>query len=201
MKNNPKLLFLLCAKSGAGKDSILKEIISQLGLKNALSFTTRPPRIREQNMVDYEFISQEDFKYKLQNNEIAEYVTYDVVNDQGLPDKWHYGLSMNQLTKDEFIITIVNPIGKKTIENMPEFKDKIVSILIDADDELRLKRILNRDNMTNEKCKEMCRRYFSDEDHFKDIYCDYIVYNNGELKECVQKVKEIIVEEMARVCL
>lgn len=201
MKNNPKLLFLLCAKSGAGKDSILKEITSQLGLQNALSFTTRPPRIKEQNMVDYEFITKDDFKYKLQNNEIAEYVTYDVVNEEGLPDKWHYGLSMNQLTKDDFIITIVNPIGKKTLENMPEFKDKIVSILIETNDSLRLQRILDRDNMTNEKCREMCRRYFSDAKDFENICCDYIVYNNGELKECVSKVREIIVEEIMRVCL
>lgn len=197
MKNNPKKLFLILGKSASGKDSILKEIISQLDIFNAISFTTRPMRMNEKNLVDYEFITPEDFKYKLNNNEIAEHVTYDVINEQGEPDQWHYGLSMNQLTKSPYIVTIVNPIGFKTLENMEEFKGKIVSILIETpNDKDRLLRMFSRDNITNQKCYEICRRYFADLEDFKDIMCDYIVYNDGDFNNAVNQVKSIIKEEM-----
>lgn len=197
MKNNPKKLFLILGKSASGKDSILKEVVSQLDISNAISFTTRPMRMNEKNLVDYEFITPEDFKYKLSNNEIAEHVTYDVINEQGESDQWHYGLSMNQLTKSPYIITIVNPIGFKTLENMEKFKDNIVSILIETtSDKDRLLRMFNRDNITNQKCSEICRRYFADLDDFKDIMCDYIVYNDGDFNNAVKQVKNIIKEEI-----
>ena len=197
VKNNPEKLFLILGKSASGKDSILKEILSQLDISNAISFTTRPMRMNEKNLVDYEFITTEDFKYKLINNEIAEHVTYDVINELGESDQWHYGLSMNQLTKAPYIATIVNPIGFKTLENMDEFKGKIVSILIETpNDKDRLLRMFGRDNITNQKCSEICRRYFADLEDFKDIICDYIVYNDGNFNDAVKQVKNIIIEEI-----
>lgn len=196
MKN--KKIFMLIGKSGTGKDTIAKEICKSLGLEFALSFTTRPKREGETNLVEYEFISHNDFKQKQLNNEIAEYVKYNVINDKGDPDEWFYGLSMHQLTKSKYILAIVNPKGKEVLEEIPSIKDNLVSILVDIpSDKDRILRILDRENITNEKFLEICRRALADNKDFKDIMCDYIVYNDSTLEDSVQQLKNIIIEEMS----
>lgn len=194
-----KKIFLLVGKSSSGKNAILDEMAKQLSLKVALSFTTRPKREGEVNLKDYEFITKEDFQHKLINNEIIESVHYDVINTNGKSDKWYYGLSSSQLLQEGYVIAIVNPYGKETLESIPYIKDKLVSILIDTPcDKTRLLRAFDRENMTNEKVMEVCRRALADDKDLKDVYCDYVVYNNGTLDKCFRDTRRIIAEEMMR---
>jgi guanylate kinase len=67
-------IIIITAPSGAGKTSItryLMEAFPQLAF--SISAATRSPRGTEKNGLDYHFMSMEDFKNKIQQNEFVEW--------------------------------------------------------------------------------------------------------------------------------
>lgn len=69
----PKLI-IISAPSGAGKSTLVKYLLTQnLGLEFSVSATCRQARGKEQHGKDYYFISEEEFKQKINNNEFIEY--------------------------------------------------------------------------------------------------------------------------------
>ena len=67
-------LIIFSAPSGSGKSTIIKYLLEQhLNLAFSISATSRPPRGEEKNGVDYYFLSPEEFREKIANNEFLEY--------------------------------------------------------------------------------------------------------------------------------
>jgi guanylate kinase len=55
-------LFIVCAPSGAGKTSLVKELLAlEPGVRLSVSYTTRPPRAGEVEGADYHFVSPDAF--------------------------------------------------------------------------------------------------------------------------------------------
>ena len=69
-----KKAIIFCAPSGSGKTTIVKHLLS---IDNRLTFSvsacTRKQRANEVNGKDYYFLSLEEFKNKISNNEFLEY--------------------------------------------------------------------------------------------------------------------------------
>ena len=69
-------LIIFSAPSGSGKSTIINWLMSEhkeLCLAFSISCTSRAPRGTEQNGVEYFFLSPEDFKEKIANDEFLEY--------------------------------------------------------------------------------------------------------------------------------
>ena len=68
-------LVIISAPSGCGKSTIINEIIKNCDLKLefSISATTREPRRGEKNGVNYYFMSVDDFKRAIENDELIEY--------------------------------------------------------------------------------------------------------------------------------
>lgn len=67
-------LIIITAPSGAGKTSITKHLMKQFPqLAFSVSAATRQPRGTEKNGVDYYFISMEEFKQKIRQEEFIEW--------------------------------------------------------------------------------------------------------------------------------
>ncbi len=68
-------LFVFSAPSGSGKTTIVKHLLAQknLNLEFSISATSRDPRGEEVNGQDYYFISAEEFKKKIKNEEFLEW--------------------------------------------------------------------------------------------------------------------------------
>lgn len=68
-------VIILSAPSGSGKSTIINALMSagRLNLKFSVSATNRAPRGAEQNGIDYHFLSTEDFRAAVENNEFLEY--------------------------------------------------------------------------------------------------------------------------------
>ena len=67
-------ILIITAPSGAGKTSITKYLMEKFPvLTFSVSAATRQARGTEKNAVDYYFISGEEFKHKIQNNEFVEW--------------------------------------------------------------------------------------------------------------------------------
>ncbi len=69
-------LIILSAPSGAGKSTIVQWLMQEhpeMKLAFSISCTTRAPRGTERNGIEYIFLSPEEFKQKINNNEFLEY--------------------------------------------------------------------------------------------------------------------------------
>lgn len=68
-------LIILSAPSGCGKSTIIGEIIknADLNLAFSISATTRSPREGEKHGVNYYFLSVEEFRNAIENDELVEY--------------------------------------------------------------------------------------------------------------------------------
>ena len=67
---------IISAPSGSGKSTIVNWMMNEhpeLKMKFSVSATSREPRGQEKNGVEYYFLSLEDFKQKIANNEFLEY--------------------------------------------------------------------------------------------------------------------------------
>ena len=69
---------VLAAPSGSGKSTIINSIMADggaeaLNLHFSISATSRPPRGQEQNGVEYFFLTPDEFRAKIANDEFVEY--------------------------------------------------------------------------------------------------------------------------------
>lgn len=67
-------LLIFCAPSGTGKSTLVQFLMEQgLNMHYSISTTTRPPRGTEQNGVEYFFITADEFREHIKNNDFVEY--------------------------------------------------------------------------------------------------------------------------------
>lgn len=77
MKINPNYqhkLILFCGPSGSGKTTIVHHLLKKFPMMRfSVSATTRPKRENETDGIDYHFLSPEEFRTRIANNEFLEW--------------------------------------------------------------------------------------------------------------------------------
>ena len=76
--NTKGILVVVSGFSGAGKGTIMKQLMSRHGDNYALSIsaTTRAPRPGEEHGREYFFLSVDEFKQMIADDELIEYAQY-----------------------------------------------------------------------------------------------------------------------------
>ena len=70
-------LIVLSGPSGVGKSTVIAELMSQRdNIYFSVSYTTREPRVGEQNGINYNFVSREEFEGMIQRGELLEHAEY-----------------------------------------------------------------------------------------------------------------------------
>ncbi len=188
-------IFCLMGKSSSGKDTIYKKLIQNenLALREIIPYTTRPIRVGEQDGVEYHFVTQEEMLAMQEAGKIIEMRTYDTCLG-----RWHYFTA-----DDENLQTEENDymmIG--TIEAFLKIRDyygkeKVIPIMIDLDDGIRLQRALDREKGQDQpRYSEMCRRFLADETDFSakkkaEAGIDK-EFENDNLEHCLSEIEEYI---------
>lgn len=74
MTNEGKII-IISAPSGCGKSTIINAILNEgdIDMQFSISATSRKPRGEEQDGVHYYFLSEDEFRAKIANNEFVEY--------------------------------------------------------------------------------------------------------------------------------
>ena len=121
------LLILLSGPSGVGKGTVRKIVFNDesLNLAYSISMTTRLPRAKEVDGVDYFFVSEEEFIKRLNNNEFLEHAKF-VGNYYGTPKS--YVEKLREEGKNVFLEIEVE--GAKQVLSQYKDDDKVVSIFL-----------------------------------------------------------------------
>ena len=178
------MLVILSGVSGAGKDTVKKEIMKRMdNVKTIPSFTTRAPRPTDVPGETYVFLSKEEFEEKIRNGEVYE---YDIHHDN------YYGTSkefLNNAAKEGIVIKDIDVNGTERLQN--ELKDiKIVSIFLRVPKDILRERLKKRDdNLSDEDIEKRLDRLEYEESKI-DIY-DYVI-DNIDLEKTLNQVEEII---------
>ena len=68
---------MLSGPSGVGKSTVIAELLSsRRDIHFSVSFTTREPRVGEEDGVNYNFVSREEFERMIRDGELLEYAEY-----------------------------------------------------------------------------------------------------------------------------
>lgn len=193
-----KMIYLM-GKSSSGKDTIYKRLLGweSLHLEKVVLYTTRPIRAGETEGKEYHFTDEAGYLELEAQGRIIEARAYHTYH--GL---WRY------FTVDDGSIDLENQnyliIG--TIESYRKTADyygreKVLPVLLELDDGIRLKRALNREmQQENPRYEEMCRRFLADAADFSDekIKEAHIErrFSNENLNHCLAEIKKYIQDSL-----
>lgn len=178
------MLLVLTGKTASGKDTVLAKLCQQYpDLRKIITTTSRKIREGEQNGVDYYFITEEDFKKKIDKGDFVEFVEYGG-NLYGTEKKeLEVALNQNSIWK-------IDPSGAGKVRDIIKDK-KVLVIYITSPEDVILQRLKER-NLSED---EIDSRMADDEaffQEFQDKY-DYIIENvPGKLDETVDKIVKIV---------
>ena len=133
-------LLIFSAPSGSGKSTIINWLMQEhpeLNMRFSISCTSRAPRGQEQNGVEYFFLTPEEFREKIQNDEFVEYE--EVYQDR------YYGTLKSQVDKQlaagENVVFEVDVHGAMNIKKA--YGDRALSLFIQPPSVEELRRRLN----------------------------------------------------------
>lgn len=150
----PKILAIY-GMSAAGKDTFLNHLSNNFDLNKILLTTSRPPREKEIDGVDYLFKKKKDI---LRDDNFLWPIDYN---------NWIYAIANESIKDDKINVGIFNLYWmKKLFEDNDEHFD-LMAIEVSASDKDRLMRSLRREK--NPDCDEICRRFLADKQDFNDV--------------------------------
>lgn len=77
VKKGKGQLIVLSGPSGVGKSTVIAELMGQRpNLYFSVSYTTRKPRVGEQDGVNYNFVDRQEFERMIADDELLEYAEY-----------------------------------------------------------------------------------------------------------------------------
>jgi guanylate kinase len=184
-------LIILVGESCAGKDSIASILKERLGLNFIVSTTSRPIRPNESEGNPYHFVTYNQFKDMIANDEFIEYRTYYTKLSDGSDDIWFYGIHKNDIDLNNHIyVGVVDLQGLKDLKKY--YNDNIISFYIDVDEETRKQRCIKRGDYNE---YEWTRRAIDNAEKFAysivSSEVDYIV-PNYDLQDCVDSIVTMI---------
>ncbi len=141
-------LFVFSAPSGSGKTTIVRHLLAQerFNLEFSISATSREPRGQEKDGKDYYFISADDFKEKIRNDEFLEWEEVYINN--------FYGTLKSEVeriwAKGKHVIFDIDVAGGLRIKK--KFPEETLAVFVKPPDINELiKRLKNRGEESPEK--------------------------------------------------
>jgi len=176
-------IIVISAPSGTGKTTIIKQILNHFpNLIFSVSATTRKKRDNEKNGVDYFFLSEEEFKRKIDEKEFLEWE--EVYG-------YRYGtlksLIEENISRGKPVILELEVKGALSVKKI--YKDAVLIFISPPDFEELVNRLKKRRTESYEELNnriERARMELSMKDKF-----DYFV-ENKDLNKAVSEVKSLI---------
>ena len=182
-------IFVVSGPSGSGKSTLIREVRQKVpDLGYSISHTSRPPRGKEKNGVEYHFVSRENFQKRIDSGEFVEWA--EVYQDL-------YGTSVaslrSQITAGRDVIMDIDVQGARNIKD--HFKDAILIYVLPPSLEILEKRL--RDRGTDDEKTIRTRLNKAAKEIKNCVSYDYLLFND-DLDQAVEELKSILIAERCR---
>ena len=181
-------MIVLSSPSGVGKTTLVKLLSERKNFQISISHTTRKPRDKETPNKDYFFVSNDEFKKLISENEFLEYAK--VFNNM-------YGTTkspvFNHLSKGKNVIFDIDWQGADQIKNKKLNYKLITFFLLPPSKKILFERLSNRDMKDKLIANERMKEFERDVLHW--INYDYVIIND-DLEKCYERIVEIIDAEI-----
>jgi len=181
-------MVILSSPSGAGKTTLVNLLAKDNNFEISISHTTRKPRPNEFSGKDYYFISDQEFKRLIKNEEFLEYAK--VFNN-------YYGTTrtpvIDKLNKGKNVLFDIDWQGADQIKNKNLDFKLITFFILPPSKEILYERLSSRDMKDKLIAEERMKQFERDVLHW--INYNYVVIND-DLNSCFNKIQNLINAEI-----
>lgn len=167
------LLLLICGPTGTGKTTVSERLVAgHPGIERIVTCTTRPPREREQNGVDYFFLGDAEFDEALANDEFLEWARVN---------SWRYGTRkssvFNRLAENADMVVAVDVQGaqayREVFASHPGLRGRLVTVFIMPPDLQTIRdRLVARGQDSPEQIEQRMKTALHEIEQWEDFdYC------------------------------
>lgn len=180
---NRGILIVLSGFSGAGKGTLMKELMKTYdNYALSISMTTRVPRQGEQDGREYFFSTREKFEEKIAQNGLIEYAEY-CGNYYGTPRDYVE-------TKLDAGMDVILEIEIQGMRKVKQMFPNMLSLFVTPPDAAELaRRLRGRGTETEESVMKRLNTAVLEAEGVEDY--EYIVIND-DLKRCVEEIHGIV---------
>mgnify|MGYP001393536384 CR=1 FL=1 len=182
-------IFVVSGPSGTGKSTLIRETRGKVpALGYSISHTSRPPRGREKNGVEYHFVSREIFQKMIDQGDFVEWA--EVYQDL-------YGTSVSSLTSQIHLgVDVIMDIDVQGARNIKgHFREAILIYVLPPSLEILEKRL--RERGTDDEKSIRTRLKKAAKEIKNCVAYDYLLFND-ELEQAVEELKSIVIAERCR---
>ena len=184
-------LIVISAPSGAGKGTIISELLKNDNKGRWLSVSTTSRSIRTNDIpgVTYNFVTEEEFKEKIKEDYFLEYTNYSG-NYYGTPKEY----INEKLNKGIDVILEIEIEGASNVKKI--FPDAICIFIMPPSLKELVRRLKKRGTDSDEKIVERFKKAYQEINEVKKY--NYVVVNDN-IEDAVSKIEAIIKAEKCRV--
>ena len=182
------VLTVISGFSGAGKGTVVKQLLDKYDYGLSISATTRSPREGEQDGREYFFKTKEEFEQMIAEHQLIEYAQY-VGNYYGTPKEY----VVQQLEQGKDVILEIEIQGALKVKE--EFPDTLLLFVTPPSAGELKKRLVGRGTETMDVIESRMNRACEEAEGMD--YYDYPVVND-DLNMCVEEMHMIIQGEHRR---
>lgn len=163
--NKEHVLICLMGKTASGKDTLANKLCERAGLRQIISYTTRPRRTNEGNT--HIFVSDEEYQQLENSGRIAAFTKIG---------PYKYCCTIDQLYEND--VYVIDPAGVEHLRALNLTNLRLVTVYINTPDDIRKERALNKrgdDRMV------FMKRELAEKDQFRSMLkksdFDYAISN------------------------
>jgi guanylate kinase len=163
-------LFIISAPSGAGKTSLVAELLNRLdNIQVSISHTTRPSRSGESDGIDYHFVSHQQFETMVTQQQFVEHAKVHS-NYYGTSEKW----VQNTLNKGVDVILEIDWQGAEQVRK--KFPSSKSIFILPPSKQALLERLKGRGQDTDTVIQQRIAAAKEEMSHYNEA--DYLVIND-----------------------
>ncbi len=179
------ILTVVSGFSGAGKGTVMKELVKRYNYKLSISATTRQPREGEVDGREYFFLTRDKFESMIEAEQFIEHAEY-VGNYYGTPRQY----VEEQLDAGYHVILEIEIQGALSVKE--SFPEALLLFIVPPSAEVLRERLINRGTEDEATVKKRLSRAV-EEAQYMDQY-EYLVVND-KLDDCVEAVHRVILSQ------
>ena len=187
------LIVVLSAPAGTGKTTLVRRLIQEFpNVVPGCSYTTRQPRANETNGVDYNFVTEQEFKQRIEDGDFLEHVQLY---------GFHYGTSRSwvqaQCDAGKRVVLVIDTQGALQLRKCKERKIRAAFIFVapPSMEELH-RRLMKRKTESPEVIAQ--RLALARKEVEARVHYDYLIVND-DLDVAYDALKSIIIAEEHRI--